>query len=57
MGASSFASGGILYRLGWNALNFTAVPLLVVTALVLIALATARRAALRTADAVPTIIE
>jgi MFS family permease len=57
MGASSFVSGGILYRFGWNALNWTAVPLLVATALVLIALAMARRAALRTAEAVPTIIE
>ena len=59
MGISSLASGGILYRLGWNALNYTAVPLLLAsTTLVIISLpAVARRAAVRTADAVPTIIE
>ncbi len=57
MGTSSFASGGILYGFGWNALNYTAVPLLLLTTLVLISLAAVRRAAVRTADAVPSIIE
>jgi MFS family permease len=57
MGTSSFASGGILYRFGWNALNYTAVPLLLLTTLVIGSLGMARRAAVRTADAVPTIIE
>jgi len=32
MGASSAVSGGILYRLGWNWLNYAALPLLVITA-------------------------
>jgi len=57
MGTSSFASGGILYRFGWNALNYTAVPLLLLTTLVIVSLGMARRAAVRAADAVPTIIE
>ena len=35
----------------------TAVPLLLLTALVLVSLAMVRRAAVRTADAVPSIIE
>ena len=56
MGSSSFASGGILYRFGWNALNYTAVPLLVMTGVAIVLLALARRAAVRT-EAVPTIIE
>jgi len=32
MGASSAVSGGILYRLGWNWLNYAALPLLMLTA-------------------------
>jgi len=57
MGSSSFVSGGILYRFGWNALNYTAMPLLVITAVAIVSLALFRRAAVRTEDAVPTIIE
>jgi hypothetical protein len=57
MAASSAVSGAILYRLGWNALNYAALPLLIVTAAGLVWLALVRRAAYRTAGAVPTILK
>ncbi|MCC7548052.1 MAG: MFS transporter [Burkholderiales bacterium] len=42
MGASSAVSGGILYRLGWNWLNYTALPLLAATAIAVLWLAWSR---------------
>jgi hypothetical protein len=57
MGTSSFVSGGILYRFGWNALNYTAVPLLLLTGAAIVSLGMSRRSAVRSAEAVPTIIE
>ena len=38
MGTTSAVSGAILYRLGWNALNLFALPLLVVTGAAIIGL-------------------
>jgi MFS family permease len=57
MGASSAISGAILYRLGWNALNLFALPLLVVTGIAVIWLAFHRRARSRTLVPVPPILE
>jgi MFS family permease len=57
MGASSAVSGAILYRLGWNALNLFALPLLVVTGIAVIWLAFNRRARSRAIVPVPPILE
>jgi MFS family permease len=57
MAASSAVSGAILYRLGWNWLNYAALPLLILTAAALVWLTLVRRAAYRTAVSVPTILE
>jgi MFS family permease len=57
MGASSAISGAILYRLGWTALNYFALPFLVVMTGALIWLALARRAAFRGPAPVPPILE
>jgi len=43
MAATSLTSGAILYGFGWNALNLTALPLLAVTAIAILWLATIRR--------------
>jgi len=43
MGATSLTSGAILYGFGWNTLNLTALPLLAVTAMAILWLATIRR--------------
>jgi len=48
MGSTSAVSGVILYRLGWNALNWSAVPLLIVTGAAIAWLGLQRRAAQRT---------
>jgi hypothetical protein len=57
MGTTSAASGAILYRLGWNALNLFAFPLLIVTGVAILWLGLARRAAYRSAAAIPSILE
>jgi MFS family permease len=57
MGASSAISGAILYRLGWNALNLFALPLLVATGIAVIWLALSRRAQSRALVPVPPILE
>jgi MFS family permease len=57
MGLSSVVSGAILYRFGWNALNLSAAPLLLLTAVAVAALAWSRRAALRPAAAQPSVME
>ena len=57
MGTTSAASGAILYRLGWNALNLFAFPLLIITGAAILWLALARRAAYRSAAAIPSILE
>jgi MFS family permease len=52
MSTSSLSSGAILYRLGWNALNFSAVPLLAMTGTAILWLIYLRRSgAARTAIA------
>jgi len=43
MGTTSLTSGAILYGFGWNTLNLTALPLLAVTAIAILWLATIRR--------------
>jgi len=43
MASTSLTSGAILYGYGWNTLNFTAMPLLCVTAIAILWLATIRR--------------
>ena len=43
MASTSLTSGAILYGYGWNTLNFTALPLLCVTAIAILWLATIRR--------------
>jgi len=43
MGSTSLTSGAILYGFGWNTLNLTALPLLAVTAIAILWLATIRR--------------
>src|SRR5258706_12414584 len=43
MGTTSLTSGAILYGFGWNTLNLTALPLLAVTAMAILCLATIRR--------------
>lgn len=45
MSASSLMSGAILYRLGWNPLNYSALPLLAITGLAILWLAQLRRLA------------
>jgi MFS family permease len=57
MGTSNALSGAILYRYGWNALNYSAVPLLLATATAVVWLALARRAVRANAAPVPTILE
>jgi MFS family permease len=57
MGASSALSGAILYRLGWNALNLFALPLLIVTGAAVIWLAQRRPAHSAAALAVPSALE
>ena len=57
MGASSALSGAILYRLGWNALNLFALPLLLITGIAVTWLALHRRTQRSTPLAVPSIIE
>lgn len=57
MGASSALSGAILHRLGWNALNLSALPLLILTAAALAWLALMRRTSGPQAAAVPPILE
>ncbi|HVY06252.1 MAG TPA: MFS transporter [Burkholderiales bacterium] len=43
MGTTSLTSGAILYGFGWNTLNYTALPLLCLTAIAILWLATIRR--------------
>jgi hypothetical protein len=43
MAATSLTSGAILYGFGWNTLNLTALPLLAITAMAILWLATIRR--------------
>ena len=43
MASTSLTSGAILYGYGWNTLNFTALPLLCITAIAILWLATIRR--------------
>ena len=43
MGTTSVSSGAILYKHGWNALNYSALPLLAVTTLAILWLAVLRR--------------
>ena len=43
MGSTSLTSGAILYGFGWNTLNLTALPLLAITAIAILWLATIRR--------------
>jgi predicted MFS family arabinose efflux permease len=43
MGSTSLTSGAILYGYGWNTLNLTALPLLCITAIAILWLATIRR--------------
>jgi len=43
MASTSLTSGAILYGFGWNTLNFTAMPLLCITAVAILWLATIRR--------------
>jgi MFS family permease len=57
MGSTSALSGAILYRLGWNALNLFALPLLILTGAAILWLAASRRAAFRASAAVPPILE
>ncbi|HEU5284145.1 MAG TPA: MFS transporter [Burkholderiales bacterium] len=57
MGTSNALSGAILYRYGWNALNYSALPLLLATAIAVVWLALARRAVHANAAPVPTILE
>jgi len=57
MGSTSALSGAILYRLGWNALNLFALPLLVITGAAILWLALTRRAAYRSAASIPPILE
>ena len=57
MAASNALSGVVLYRLGWNVLNVTALPLLLATLLALAWLALRRRAEARVPAAVPSILE
>jgi MFS family permease len=45
MGITSLSSGAILYQYGWNTLNLSALPLLLLTGLAIIWLAAQRRAA------------
>jgi hypothetical protein len=57
MGASSALSGAILYRLGWNALNLFALPLLLITGIAVTWLALHRRALRSAPLAVPSGLE
>jgi MFS family permease len=57
MGASSALSGAILYRLGWNALNLFALPLLLITGVAVTWLALHRRTLRSTPIAVPSVLE
>jgi MFS family permease len=57
MGTSSALSGAILYRLGWNALNLFALPLLLTTGTALVWLALRRRARSTATLAMPTPLE
>ena len=45
MASTSLTSGAILYGYGWNTLNVTALPLLCITAIAILWLATIRRSA------------
>lgn len=45
MASTSLTSGAILYGFGWNTLNYTALPLLCITAIAIVWLATLRRSA------------
>jgi MFS family permease len=51
MSTTSLSSGAILYRFGWNPLNFSALPLLILTALAILWLAQLRRSAPRVPSA------
>jgi MFS family permease len=57
MATSNALSGAILYLYGWNALNYSALPLLLATAAAVVWLAHARRALRANAAPVPTILE
>jgi MFS family permease len=57
MGASSALSGAILYRLGWNALNLFALPLLLITGIAVTWLALHRRTLRSAPVAVPSVLE
>jgi MFS family permease len=57
MALSSVTSGAILYRFGWNILNLSALPLLLLTAAAVGALASSRRAAPQRVAAQPSAIE
>jgi len=57
MATSSAVSGAILYRFGWNVLNYAALPLLLCTATAIVWLAAVRRAEETAPAAVPTILE
>lgn len=53
MGSTSAVSGAILYRLGWNALNWFALPLALLAGAAVIWLAWSRRTAVAANSAVP----
>jgi MFS family permease len=57
MGLSSAVSGAILYGQGWNALNLSALPLLIVTGAAVIWLALHRRARYRASATMPAAID
>jgi len=57
MATSNALSGAILYRYGWNALNYSALPLLLATAIAVAWLALARRTLRANTARVPTILE
>ncbi|HXV07221.1 MAG TPA: MFS transporter [Burkholderiales bacterium] len=57
MATSNALSGAILYRYGWNALNYSALPLLLATGIAVGWLALARRALRANTAPVPTILE
>lgn len=57
MATSNALSGAILYRYGWNALNYSALPLLLATGIAVVWLALGRRALRANTAPVPTILE
>jgi hypothetical protein len=57
MAASSAASGAILYRFGWNVLNYAALPLMLCTGASILWFAATRRSRGFVPAAVPSILE